>query len=226
MKCPRCGNETEKGWEYCPKCGRDLRSQEFFSEVFNRINREFREMDKLFESNIEAMDISSFFKKPVKPRGKGFSIRITQRGGKKPDVSVKTFGNVDREKIREELRKVGVKPPEGMNIRKEERKKEPREGLMERSRAIMKSVHGGMGEPKRTEEPETEVRRTESKVIVDIEMPDVKSEDHIVVEDLESSVEVKARAGDKAYFKILTKPANSRLTSKRFEKGVLYLEFS
>jgi HSP20 family molecular chaperone IbpA len=222
MKCPRCGNETEKGWGYCPKCGRDLRSQEFFSEVFNRINREFREMDKLFESNIEAMDISSFFKKPVKPRGKGFSIRITQRSGDKPDVSVKTFGDVDKEKINEELQKFGVKPPGGMGIRKEEKPRQPEE----RPRAVMKSVHGEMGEPKKTEEPETDVRRTESKVIVDIEMPDVKSEDHIEVKELEGSVEVKARAGDKAYFKILTKPANSRLTSKRFEKGILYLEFS
>jgi HSP20 family molecular chaperone IbpA len=223
MKCPRCGNETEKGWEYCPKCGRDLRNQEFFSEVFNRINREFREMDKLFERNIEAMDISSFFRKPVKPRGSGFSIRITQRSGNKPDVSVKTYGNVDKEKIREELHKVGVKAPENFEI---EKKKQEEVRRKEEPRALVQSVHLGMGEPKKTEEPQAEVRRTESKVIVDIDMPDVKSEDHIEVKDLESSVEVKARAGDKAYFKILTKPAQSRLTSKRFEKGVLYLEFS
>ena len=223
MKCPRCGNGVEKGWDYCPKCGRDLRSQEFFSDVFNRLHKEFREMDKLFERNIEAMDISSLFRKPVKPRGSGFSIRITQSGGKRPDVSVKTFGNVDREKIREELKKAGVNPPEDFRVEKEEPEgEEPREV----QRQVAQPIHAGMGEPKRTEEPQADVRRTDSKVIVDLELPGVKSEGHIEVKDLESSVEVKARAGDKAYFKILTKPERFRLTSKRFEKGVLYLEFS
>jgi hypothetical protein len=65
-----------------------------------------------------------------------------------------------------------------------------------------------------------------SKVIVQMEIPDVKSIDDIDVKELESSVEVMARAGDKAYFKIIKKPEGHSITSKRYEKGKLFLEIS
>ena len=57
-------------------------------------------------------------------------------------------------------------------------------------------------------------------------IPDVKSEDDIVINELENSVEVRAMAGETAYFKILTKPAQFRLTKKEFKKGKLHLEFA
>jgi hypothetical protein len=39
-------------------------------------------------------------------------------------------------------------------------------------------------------------------------------------------VEVRARAGDKAYFKIITKPEQFSVTSRKFGSGKLHLEFS
>jgi hypothetical protein len=39
-------------------------------------------------------------------------------------------------------------------------------------------------------------------------------------------VEVKAIARDRAYFKILTKPAQFMLSQKSFKDGTLHLEFS
>jgi HSP20 family molecular chaperone IbpA len=78
----------------------------------------------------------------------------------------------------------------------------------------------------RTEEPKTSVARSASNVVVSIQLPGVKSDKDIEVCELENSVEVKALAHDRAYFKILTKPSQFRLAKKRFEKGVLEMEFS
>jgi HSP20 family molecular chaperone IbpA len=83
-----------------------------------------------------------------------------------------------------------------------------------------------MRTPKKTEEPKTDVRRIGDKILVEIHLPGVKSEEDIQVRSLENSVEIKAFSGDKAYFKILTKPDKAGVERKPFEDGVLRLIIS
>jgi HSP20 family molecular chaperone IbpA len=221
MNCPVCGTRIEKEWGFCPRCGARI-SGDFFDEIFSRMRKELAEMNKLLEKDIEAFDLSPWFrdmdkKKIVNPRGSGFTIKIVQAGGKQPDISVRTFGDVDRNKLRKEMDELGAWQP-GIGIEKAyghgyEKPAEPQEKLL---------IKG----PMKTEEPKTSVVRSASKVIVSIHLPGVESEKGIEVSELESSVEVKALAKDKAYFKILTKPPQFRLARKSFEKGVLHLEFS
>ncbi len=231
MKCGRCGNDAKEGWTYCPKCGNPLRRRDVFSDMFDRMRREMKEMDRVFEKDMQFFDISPFFRQQ-KPRGSGFTIRITRAGGKEPKVSVKTFGNVDnnvRRELSEELGEMGV--PKQPKPEKREHKEgllrrmipaggqaEPREAHKE---ALEKEEHR---EPRSTEEPECEVRPLEDRVVVEIKLPGAKEKD-IRIKELESSVEVKAMVKDKAYFKILTKPENRRITGKSFSKGVLKVEF-
>ena len=80
--------------------------------------------------------------------------------------------------------------------------------------------------PKITEEPKADVRKTGGKILVDIHLPEVKSENDIQIRPLENSIEVKAFSGDKAYFKIITKPAGSAVARKPFSRGILRLERS
>jgi len=210
MKCPVCGAPVEDDWEFCPKCGANLRSREFFEDVFRKIEKEMKEeMDNLFNSTFEAIDISPFFTRPEKPKRAGFSIRIVQEGGKKPRIDVKTFGYIKKEDV---IKEVNSKFRIGIPSFKKEKPDRIEEGSLRR-------------EPKFTEEPKTYVRRTDEKVIVEIEIPDIKREEDIHIQELENSVEIKAFAGDKAYFKIITKPPQYRLSAKRFENGKLYLEF-
>jgi len=77
-----------------------------------------------------------------------------------------------------------------------------------------------------TEEPDADVRRAGDRLLVDIKMPEVKNREDVTVNDFDSSVEIKALAGKKGYFKIVKKPENFRLSSKSFDDGVLHLEFS
>jgi len=211
MNCPICGTKIEKEWSFCPRCGARI-SGDFFEEIMAHMRKELAEMSKLMDirdKDIEAFDLSPWFKNMDKkkvvlsnPKGSGFSIKIIQSGGKEPEVSVRTFGDVDKEKLKKEM--------SGMSYSSGESK----------GQKVM------IKESMKTEEPKTSVTRSSSKVIVNMEMPGVKSDRDIEVSELESSVEVKALAGDKAYFKILTKPSQFRLAKRSFDRGILHMEFS
>jgi len=235
MKCPRCGTKMEKGWNYCPRCGYRPGIGIFaqtFDEIFPRFMKQMEEMNKQLEKEFEAFDISPFFKiKPgevkfSKPVKKGFSIRIFQRNNEKPKVFVKTFGNVNRERIQKEIQEqFGQRVRTGPSMYEKHKTRilfpslrKPKEPKPEHKIKLKM--------PEVTEEPRTEVRSLGSRVVVDIELPGVESMAMVDVKELESSVEIKAVAKDKAYFKILTKPAQSRLIRKDFKKGRLHLEFA
>jgi HSP20 family molecular chaperone IbpA len=218
MKCKKCEKDMEKGWRYCPHCGH--KPEGLFggflsiSDIFSRMRKEMDQMakdvDEDFEKDIEAFDISPWFneiqniQKPVK---KGFTIRIVSGTGKEPEVDIKTFGDVEKAGLEKQLTEMGIRPEHRTHEKPREEK--PR-----------------LPAPKITEEPVTDVKRLDSRVVVDMEIPGVRGEEDIEINELEASVEVKAIAGDKAYFKILTKPEQFSLVKKDFSKGRLHLEFS
>ncbi len=206
MRCLSCGSEVNENWMFCPRCGSKLRKErDVFSGAFERMERELKGMDKVFERDFEVFDLSPFFRKPTKTSG--FSIKISRSGNKKPKVSVKTFGDVDRKEVENEMEKLGFK-----EIPETERFEEKERGIC-------------LETAKTTEEPETCVRRIGDKIVVEVKLPSVKDMKNIEVISLESSIEVKAIAGDKAYFKILTKPQKANIVRKDFENGILRIEF-
>lgn len=203
MRCPRCGSGVNEGWSFCPKCGSRL-ERNLFGDVFERMGQEMKNelksMDRAFERNFEVLDLSPFFRKPI--RSSGFSIKITRSGSEKPKVSVKTFGDVDRKELESETGKLGFEKAPKME--------KGGKVCLERTRTI--------------EEPETCVRRIGDKIVVEVKLPGVEDTKDIELKSLENSIEVKAISGKKAYFKILTKPTKANIVSKRFENGVLRIE--
>jgi len=212
MKCPNCGSELEKNWQFCPKCGKILKQETFddifktvfnqidFQNLFDQVKKNMEDMDD-FEKNFEVLDLSPFFKPQTKKQG--FTIKIRRSGDKKPKVEVDTFGGVNKEALRKEVyEELGIKPE-----------------------TDVKKVKERFVKAKTTVEPKANVKRVDSKVLVDIDLPKVKEND-ITIKQLENSVEVRAVTKDKAYFKLLTKPAQFRISKKSFEKGKLHLEFS
>lgn len=168
-----------------------------------------RNMDRAFESDIEAVDISPYFKKP-KTKSSGFTIKIISGTGQKPKVDVQTFGDVDKEAVQKQLQQLGYQ--QKVPVAQEQKKEQPTQKPLPPTNT--------------TEEPATEVKRVDSRVAVMMELPGVKDEQDIQIQDGEESVEVRAVAGDKGYFKILTKPEDSSLVEKRFENGKLHLVFA
>jgi hypothetical protein len=190
-KCPNCGYPIEENWRYCPNCGYPL--------IFRTFG-EFFEIDKFFEDiDKEFREILKGFKpfKIEEPFSGGISIRIESGTGKKPKIYIKTFGDYKNlePKIKEQIeRKYGIKEEEEVEKIKE---------------------------IKVTEEPEAKVIRKGNIIEIEINLPDVEDEKNIEVKELEESIEIKAFAKDKAYFKIIAKPLNKHIVEKKFEKGKL-----
>lgn len=225
MRCGRCGFELHDEWGFCPRCGArkggdpaDIFGRDIFSQILNSFKdsfKRFEEMDKLLEKDMEAWDLSPHFERAKKKAFGPVSIHVTTRPGRPPSISIKTRGDVDREKLEREIQnRLGV-PGKPCEDARKEREKRIRFPIFKKKPA-----------PGVTEEPKAEVKRIGDKVKVDINMPDVESAGDVEIKELESSVEVRAMGGSKAYFKILTKPARFRLTGQSFRDGVLHLEFS
>ena len=215
-------------------------SGDFFDEIFSRMRKELAEMNKLLEKDVEAFDLSPWFKdieerkeggKPAfgpgfKPKRSGFTIKIVQAGDRKPDISVRTFGDVEKGKLKKEIDELGAWQNTERITGGPEGKPEPKRGLFRQGKPAEPQEKLVIKVPMRTEEPKTSVAKSASRVVVSIHLPGVESEKDIEVSELENSVEVKAVAKDRAYFKILTKPRQFRLSKRSFEKGILQMEFS
>jgi HSP20 family molecular chaperone IbpA len=222
MACRRCGFDIEGGWQFCPKCGarvggdpRDDVGRDMFSQIFNSVKSDFdngfEDMDKMMDKMMKSMkilDISPFFRPNSKPfTSGGFAIRIQSGSGMEPRISVQTFGSVPKD---------AVKIMQGHTPRKNQRPPFPVQGP-----PAAKPMHL----PKVIEEPKTDVRNESGKVVVSMDMPGVDSVEDVQICELEGSVEVKAVSKDRAYFKILRKPENTRIAGRSFGRGRLRLEF-
>ncbi|MEM5791015.1 MAG: zinc ribbon domain-containing protein [Candidatus Aenigmatarchaeota archaeon] len=195
IKCPSCKEEIEERWNYCPYCGEELREElGFFGKG----------LIEDVEKEIERMDkeFSKFLEIPkirFKPSVGGISITIHSATGKSPKVEVKTFG--EYKNLEPEIKKrFGVKEP----IREVEEKKPVKV-------------------PRITEEPEAEIKNLGNRQIISVKLPDVKEKD-IEIRKLEQSIEIKAIAGDKAYFKLIPISSDAEIVGKEFKNGVLKID--
>lgn len=196
--CPNCGEKAKDDWQFCPYCGIEIEGEGMMPirSIFDDIDKEFESIDKM------PVDPFSFPEFKMKPgmKGKGISIIIHGSPGMEPKIEVKTSD--EYKQLEPGLkRKLGVRS----GIENEEVEKKTRKM------------------PKITEEPETEIRTVANNQIISIKLPGVKSEKDIETKRLEQSIEVKAFAGDKAYFKLIPIPREASV-NKDFKNGVLRLE--
>ncbi|HLD57747.1 MAG TPA: hypothetical protein VJA47_05540, partial [archaeon] len=198
------------------------KSEETFADVFDMLAEELFEMNKMIERRVEAVDLSPWFKKGKGLQGRGFSIQISSGGNRQPQISVQTFGDVNRKDVERQLYSQ-------LGIRNTAKPTTPRQQQQPKVRLPAPKTNEGTTLIRRSvsnfQEPKTSIKGIQNKLVIDLELPKAKPQD-IEIKELPSSVEVKAVVGDKAFFKILTKPENKRITGKGFDKGVLHLEFS
>lgn len=145
----------------------------------------------------------------------------------KPEAFLEDMGKEFKKLDKIGFPKVFMKPREGITItissgrplEIKTRRIEPK---------VKKEVEPEVKRPLRiakiTEEPETKIERLGNKQIIQIKLPEVKSQDDIEINVFEQSIEIKAFAGDKGYFKLIPIPSNAEILRKEFKDNILKIE--
>ncbi len=213
-KCENCGEKISNSYNFCPYCRASIK--DFENEDWGFLGRN----DSINPGEIKLpMGINALFNSLVKSLNKqfreldnraeketekanvkkgGISISISTSGDKPPEIMVRSFGNIPEFKKQEnQIRKKtkSLKLP-GQNTKK------------------------FAGLPKK--EPVTNVRRLSNKVVYEINMPGVKSIKDVSIIQLENSIEIKALARNKVFYKII--PINLPIRKYDLLKGKLILE--
>jgi len=76
----------------------------------------------------------------------------------------------------------------------------------------------------KVEEPKGEVRREGSTLLLKVQLPGVKSKGDISLRMMRDSMEIRAYAGNKMYFKLFQIPAKSKIASTKLEGEELEVE--
>jgi len=223
--CNKCKKKINKDFEYCPHCGASVKDKEMDDRDYGFLgkndleddlklpfgmnailNKLMKQMDRQFKQLDREIGKNNSQPKPKNTDIKqgGISINISSETGR-PVIKVKSFGNMPE-----------FKEIEGQLKNKQPIKRKPTtqfpidEG---KARELAKLPR---------EEASSKVRRLSGKVVYEIELPEVKDSKDIIIQQLENSIEIKAFAKDKAYFKFL--PVNLPLERYKFNNGKLTLE--
>ncbi len=220
-KCGKCGKGISNDYDFCPYCGNQLRnlfeenSEDWGLLGKNDFNQEGIKLpmgfNTLFNSLLKNLNkqIDEFEdmkeEKTMKKRKGGIGISIYTSGNKPPKIKVTSFGNLPQFKEKEKKIKESMKKT--INLPQ-----------------ISSKKFSGLEK----KEPETNIRRLSNKIVYEIEMPEVKSIKDVSINQLESSIEIKALATPRGkkkryvYYKII--PVNLPIRKYNLSKEKLVLE--
>ncbi len=219
--CQRCGRKTSKSNSFCPSCGFPL-GKKGKKEEFGMLgeNDSFNEIDPFSNSLFGGMGLGGSFMNKMISNTMRMLEKEMEREMKMSKQS-SANNSFPKTKIRLMINgkevdlNNGLQNPE--NTKKEKQKTMPLKFKKFSDEQIKKfsKLH--------KKEPKTELRRIADKIIYEIEMPGVNSIEDISITNLESSIELKAIADEKAYSKSI--PLNLPIIGYEFSKGLLVLEF-
>jgi len=194
-KCKNCGKSLKKDWVACPYCGEGARERIRARGYVDDIEKEFERIDKMMGPRFIRFPRINL----ESPFRGGINIVIRGETERKPRIDVKTSG--EYKKLEPQIKK--------------------KLGIRERVEDKVKRKHKI---PKITEEPETKIKRIGNKQTISIKLPDVKNVKDIEIRKLQQSLEVKAFARDKAYFKLIPTRPNAQISDRSFKNGILKIE--
>ncbi len=208
-ECKKCRKKISDRYEFCPYCGNSL-NENFKNEDWGMLGKnDFLEEQKQFANpsfgggllgKILGSAMKMFEKELQKEmQTSNFQPRTNFEliiNGKRVDP--KNI-RVSRQIMKKPIRKQPTKPSQNFSQQQ-----------LKRISKLSK------------EEPSTSIRRFSDKVIYEINVPGVKEIKDISIIKLENSIEIKAIAKDKYYFKSI--PINLPLINYNLSEGKLVLE--
>jgi HSP20 family molecular chaperone IbpA len=207
-KCSKCGEKVDSKYKFCPNCGTPLNSEKENWGMLGKDDslEEFENSANSFFGNFGGKVIGKIFESTMRMLEKEMQKEAKNRRNY-PRTNMQLFINGKKINLEGENQQV-------QQIKKQKRKVVVLDNLSQKN---LKKISGL---PK--QEPLTKIRRFSDKIIYEIEMPGVQSIKDISIIKLENSIEIKALAKNKAYFKLI--PINFPITYYNLSKGKLILE--
>ncbi len=220
-KCRRCGEKVKDDFNYCPYCNAPLKdvfdNEEWgmlgrndilepegikmpmgLNALFNSLLKDLnKQMQQGMQNNQNQQQNNNQQGKKITKKQGGISISISTSGDKPPEIKVRSFGN-------------NPEIQENQNIN----------NIQKKLKLPVSDSKKFAGLPKK--EPQTNIRRLSNKVVYEIKIPGVKNVSDLSIIQLESSIEIKALAAKKVFYKII--PINLPINSYNLSNGVLTLE--
>jgi len=203
-KCKKCGEKVNSKHRFCSNCGTHLKkaSQEDWGMLGKN---DFQEQDPLSNSLLDGFT-GNMFNKMI-----GSAMKMLEKEMKK-EMSRENMQPKTNVRLMINGKEIDLK-----NVN-QPKKIEKKEKLLDDF--SKKSLKRFSELPKK--EPKTNVKRFSNTVIYEINIPGVKSLEDLSIVKLENSIEIKAVAKDKAYFKLI--PVNLPILDYELERGKLILE--
>lgn len=215
--CNNCKEKVSNKYKFCPYCG----------YLFNKHKSEDYGMlgidDDIGESQQNPLDamfggmsskiLNKMFNSAVKMIEKEMEKELREQNPNQNPLPKTNFEIIiNGKKINPENIRFTQKVLQPVEAQKQKKKSVPKMSA-ESLKKISKL-------PKK--EPSTNMRRLANKVIYELNIPGVKSIEDVSITRLESSIEIKALAGNKAYAKLI--PLNLPITNYELSDGKLILE--
>lgn len=204
--CPKCGNKINSKYKFCPYCGN--RINENSEKDFGMLGK----TDSVNEKNVIPNSIFGGVGGKMINRMLGSAMKMLEKEMQKEQKiqQMPSMGNMKLMINGKEINLNNAKIPEKKLVKKIQQIKLPQNVLKNFSDL-------------EKQEPLANIRRFSDKVVYEIEMPGVKSIKDVSISKLEKSIEVKAVAKNKAYFKIIR--IGLSVINYKFSKDNLILEF-
>ena len=200
--CKSCKEKVNSKYKFCPSCGMEI--ENYREEDWGMLGRE------------DILDDESF----KNPFFGGFSAKMLNsllgNAFKMLEKEMKSMEKVPRSNF-----KLMINGKE-INVGQLEQKKPKKEVVKKILRREFKEeqLKKILELPKK--EPKTNLKRFGDKIIYEIEMPEVKSLNDVLINILENSIEIKAIGKSFIYSKII--PINMPIINQELSNGKLILE--
>lgn len=209
-RCPNCNEKLSRKSRFCSNCGHSFKNmneedygllgetdeQEDFDEVFGG-----------FGGGMFNKMLSGAMKMLEKEMNKSMSPSANQRRAI-PKTNFQLYVNGKKVNLGEEG--MSMQQPMVQSVKKR-KLPVPSDKIIQSSLKLPRK------------EPKTIMRREGNKVVYELNLPGIHSEEQLLISKLEGSTEVKAFAKDKVYSKII--PLKMALVLYSLENQKLFLEF-
>ncbi len=187
-KCPKCNNRIKKDFDFCPSCGKELKSK-YDTEDYGFLGKNDLIEENMFPNFSDSL-VDKMFNSAMKLLEKQVrklhnemakNQRSSYGESKNPnDLNIQFFVN-------------------GKRIFPEKLENAEPKSFGSDNRYFFEKLKKFPKLPKK--EPESKLRRLSGKIVYELYVPGVKSVDDVLINQLENSIEVKALSDNKIYTK-------------------------